>query len=238
MIRIPVRVASDGTTTIDGETLPVPAGVLPADAVVHALKLEAAGAEHPVLADIRDDQSKQTLALLVHPDGRVEPQPAPQTVPSDGIRLPPLSDPHKARFDAVCVATNAGDLVGAASLADALLLELTHAQGPDHPHTLIVAEARAHLAWLSSDFTQSLETWAWIAGTWLRILGPGHRAAGTAARNAFAAWRQLSPDEAVQHGPALVEVLTHVAPNPETNRTVLALCKALDNYGRALRSAG
>ncbi|WP_329492972.1 hypothetical protein [Kitasatospora herbaricolor] len=221
-----VRITPDGAALIDAEPIDVPPGTDPARVVLQQLALDAAGSGGPIAATIHDTRTDQRLRLQINPDGSTRP-----LAPGEPI-LPPAPAPpaqnsaspeHDRALEAVYEAGRAHDFTRAAAQADRLLADLTATHGERHPATLTTAGVRADLAWMSGDYRYAAELWTYIAQGWAQTAGPASRPARSSARQAAASWKDVPDSEALASGQPLLEVLTTIAPSPETNPTVLAV---------------
>ncbi|MFE2727099.1 hypothetical protein [Kitasatospora sp. NPDC059327] len=221
-----VRITPDGAALIDAEPIDVPPGTDPARVVLQQLALDAAGSGGPIAAAIHDTRTEQRLRLQINPDGSTRP-----LAPGEPI-LPPTPAPpaqnsaspaHDRVLEVVYEAGRAHDFARAAAQADRLLADLTAIHGEHHPATLSTAGVRADLAWMSGDYRYATELWTYIAQGWARTAGPTSRPARSSARQAAASWKDIPDTEALASGQPLLDVLTSIAPSPETNATVLAV---------------
>lgn len=215
-----VQVTAAGQLYVDGEHLLPPPGVDTATAITRHLQLQAVDVGAPVQATIHDEHNGRIRTLQVAPDGTATEQPAAVAQPDTAPNLPA---PQREALDGACAAATTGDLTTATVLADDLLAQLSSSLQPDDPSLLHVAQVRADIAWLSGDVSYAFNAWLWIAAAWTTHLPSGSRTVGVATRNAVAAWRHLPGEQAIAAGPSLRQLLEEVAPQPETNPTVLGV---------------
>ncbi|MEU5476817.1 hypothetical protein [Streptomyces mirabilis] len=222
-----VILETDGTCLVDGDFLPVPAGVALPTVVLTHLQMEAAGRAEPVYAVIHDRaQGANPLPLCVHPSGASEPwpeyprlpdpePPAPAAIPR-WVDLPDiplarpwsvLPAPYADHLEDICVGARPGDLRERASAADRLLAELTEVFGADHWCTLVPGHVRGDLAYLCGDLTLGARTFIYTTRQWQRAVGPHHPMAEVSLRNAVGCWRRLPVEEAHVIGGTVVELL-------------------------------
>ncbi|MFE7528086.1 hypothetical protein ACFU7Y_20560 [Kitasatospora sp. NPDC057542] len=228
MTDIQVRIGPDGATLIDGEPIDVPPGVDPARIVLPQLALDAAGSGGPIAAAIHDTRTEQRLRLQINPDGSTRPlAPGEPLTPPTATPAPAgqgsVSPEHDQALQAVYEAGRAHDFARAAAQADRLLADLTATHGERHPATLTTAGVRADLAWMSGDYRYAAELWTYIAQGWAQAEGPASRPARSSARQAAASWKDVPDAEALASARPLLKMLTAIAPDPETNATVLAV---------------
>ncbi|MEV6332248.1 hypothetical protein [Streptomyces sp. NPDC051909] len=138
------------------------------------------------------------------------PQPTPPAAPA--VHAPPPTTPavlpapdwtaplppeHQPLYADLRAAESAGDPSAAATLAAKLENELSHRYGPLHPHTVNIATLRASLALRQG--TDWYDTVELLVHTALRRREAGAQPVQdtlAAARNAHAAWRRLTREDA------------------------------------------
>lgn len=243
---VQVRITADGTCFIDDEFFAPPPGASLNEAVLSYLQLEAAAAESPVRAHIRDEQANYTMAIQVNADGTSQPLedqqgPAPTNPQVTAPAAPPeaqpaapwdeplppdrpyepLPEPYRARLQAVCT-TARQDLLEAAKGVDLLISELTAQYGPTHLYTLAAGTVRGDIAWLMRDDRYALQIWTYIAKAWHRLLGPDHKTTIRAVGNAVGCWRRLPRRDALAEGNSITALLQEV-PIPQAELNLKAI---------------
>lgn len=226
--QIPVEILDATTVYIRGESIAIPPGVDPDQAVMSYLQLEAAGIGQPINASINDRRYSVKAMLTVNPDGTTSPGTASAATasPLSQVLTPASKDQHP--LAAIQSLAAQGHIEVAIEQADRHLLQLSTdaALGPQHPDTLEAAETRAHLAWITRDYPYAYRTWSWIAATWSELLGrcpqtgahdhnPCRHVAVT-SRNAAAAWMQLPAEEAAVASEEVLALLEHNSGSPNT----------------------
>jgi hypothetical protein len=221
-----VLLTTSGELSIDGETLLLPVGVEPHEAARQHLHLAATEAAEPITVEIVDETRGSTRLVAITPDGTLMDVAPPLITPA-APPLPTVPDEHRTDLDSVIKAALEERHDDAIRQADALLGQLTTHAGPDHPATLVVAQIRADIAWLTADVAYAFNAWLWIAAAWTQHLPNGTRAVGVAARNATAVWHHLPLNDAVAAAEELLALLGRVAPHPDNNLTLLGVHRRL-----------
>ncbi len=257
---VQVRITADGTCFIDDEFFAPPPGASLNEAVLSHLQLEAAAAEAPVRAVIRDEQADYTMAIQVNADGTSQPlqeqqaapatnspqpqaappvPPDPQAVAAPGdeplpVNRPyePLPEPYRARLEGICATALQGSFPLAAAGADQLISELIAQYGPDHLYTLAAGTVRGDIAWLMRDHRYALQVWSYLAKVWHRLLGPTHRTTVRAVNNAVACWRRLPQPDALAKGNEITALLQEV-PTPQAEPHLNFIRKRLQRLAAA-----
>jgi hypothetical protein len=156
---------------------------------------------------------------MEHLSGRAEAGDRTPQLPASG---PPAHEPEAfddfaseldfaGAADRLRAACEEQRLVDAVFIASALVDDVTHRLGPEHPQVLDAMEALAHVAHLVGDEGRSVRLYVHVANRRAWHYGIDHPGARAALRNAYASWLSASDQVALMTGHLLLPCLRMIA---------------------------